>query len=553
MAKTRKLVVDVLADASRFTKELTKADGYTKRLKGSMKELGTSLSLGVGAAGVAAAAFGKSALDAAIEAQKAQKGVEASIKASGGAANVTAKEIDKFASKMQMKTGIDDEAIKKSQSLLLGFRAVRNESGKGNDIFNRASVAMLDLGKKLGSTDGAAKALGRALTDPINGLKGLKGAGVNLNDSQKETIRNLVESGDLLGAQKLVLDEVTQATGGFAESQVTAGDRAKLAFGEIQEKIGAGLLPVAEKLSTWVTETLIPGIERFWKKHGPKIVDVFQDLRKAIGKIADTLGPVVMKALKEFGKFIQDNYKMIATGIGIVAAVLAVYAVAAGASAIASFAAAAGAIALEVATSPLWGTIALVSAAVLGLFAALAFTGDLFPFLIDATKSWGDIIGKIPGFFRAVWRELIPIANDIITVIEGFVNRSIDAINLLIKAINLVKPGRDIGTIDHVNIPRFTQTGEGSDPLRQYRSGGVTRMGDGGIVTRATSAIVGERGPEAIIPLDQFGFGQPATPSNVTINVQVSPLSNPAEVGAAVVDALKAYERRNGALPLKVA
>jgi phage-related minor tail protein len=78
-------------------------------------------------------------------------------------------------------------------------------------------------------------------------------------------------------------------------------------------------------------------------------------------------------------------------------------------------------------------------------------------------------------------------------------------------------------------------------------------MGDGGIVTRATKAIVGERGPEAIIPLERLGIGQQSAPANITINVQVSPLSNPAEVGAAVVDALKAYERRNGVLPLRVA
>ena len=550
MAKTRKLVVDILADASRFGSEITKADGYSKRLQGSMKALSKSMALGIGAAGVAAFAFGKSALDAAVEAQKAQKGIEATIKSTGGAAGVTAKEIDKFANTMQFKTGIDDEAIKRSQALLLGFRNVRNESGKGNKIFNRASVAMLDLGAKMGSTDSAAKALGRALTDPIGGLKGLKGAGVQLNASQKDTIKNLIASGDLLGAQKIILDEVSTATGGFAESQVTAGDKAKLAFGEIQEKIGAGLLPVAEKLSTWVVEKLIPGIQDFWKKHGPKIVKVFEDFRDAVKKIAETLGPVINKALRELGKFIKDNGKALAGGVGLITAALAAYAIAAGAAAIASGFATVGMIALEVASAPLWGTVLVTSAAILGLLAALAATGDLLPFIGDAFSSWIDIIKSIPNAFREVWRAIIPITNDIIGILEGFVNRSIDVINVLIRGLNLVKPGKDIGLIDHVEIPRFQQTGI---PNGGGGGGASRREGDGGIVTRATQVIVGERGPEAIIPLDQFGFGQPAGPTNVTINVQASPLSSPADVGAAVVDALKAYERRNGSLKLKIA
>lgn len=548
MAKTRKLVVDILADASRFASEVTKADGYTKRLKGSMKALGSSMAIGVGAAGAAAFAFGKSALDAAIDAEKAQKAVEATIKSTGGAANVTAKDIDKFASKMQMKTGIDDEAIKKSQALLLGFKSVRNESGKGNKIFNRASVAMLDLGAKLGSTDSAAKALGRALTDPVNGLKGLKGAGVVLTDSQKETIKNLVETGDLLGAQKIVLDEVTGATGGFAESQVTAGDKAKLAFGEIQEKIGAGLLPVAEKLGTWVTDTFIPGIERFWKEHGPKIIDVFEKFKKALKKIGETLGPVVLEGLKALGKFIKDNKDAIATGIGVIAGALLVYTGAVTAAGIASGISAIGFGILEAVTSPIWGTILLTSAAFLGLIAALGATGDLFPVIIDSAKSWFEIIKKIPDLFRGIWREIIPIVNGMIGLFEGLVNSIIDAVNRIIYAINLVKPGKDLAEIGHVTLGRFQQTGI-TDTRETFQSGGVVRMAEGGLVTRATRAIVGEAGPEAVIPLEQLGFGQPAQTTTVTINVNASPLSSPSDVGAAVVDALQAWSRRNGRLP----
>ena len=559
MAKTRKLVVDVLADASRVTSEFGKIDKSTGKLGDSFKKLGKTMALGMGAAVAGAVVLGKGAIDAAVEAQKVQKGVEASVRSSGGAANVTAKEIDKFASAMQFKTGIDDEAIKTSQTLLLGFRGVRNESGKGNKIFNRASVAMLDLGKKMGSTDGAAKALGRALSDPVGGLKGLRTAGVSLTAQQKEQVKGFVASGDLLSAQKIVLDEVTKATGGYAESTTTAGDRAKLAFGELQEKIGGGLLPIAEKLSTWFVDTLIPAVQKFWTEHGPKIVKTFKDFGDKLKKVSDVLGPIVLKALKELGKFIKDNGKAIATGLGLIATALGVYAVSAGFAAVASGILAAGIVALEVVSAPAWATVLTGSAAILGLIAALTFAGDLFPVVTGALSSWIDLVKQIPNAVRRIWSAIVPSINGAIGAIEMLINSSIDGMNQLIRLTNILKPGKDIKDFGMVKLRRFTETviiDHAPTEVVGNRNNATTfgpsipGLAHGGIVTGPTNAIIGEAGPEAVIPLSKFNLGGPST-INITINA--SPLSSPADVGSAVVDALKAYERRNGSLPLKVA
>jgi hypothetical protein len=69
---------------------------------------------------------------------------------------------------------------------------------------------------------------------------------------------------------------------------------------------------------------------------------------------------------------------------------------------------------------------------------------------------------------------------------------------------------------------------------------GIPRFGDGGIVTSATLALVGEKGPEAIVPLSQMG--QMSSPTNITVNVQGA---DPQQV----VNALERYVRQNGALP----
>jgi hypothetical protein len=72
-------------------------------------------------------------------------------------------------------------------------------------------------------------------------------------------------------------------------------------------------------------------------------------------------------------------------------------------------------------------------------------------------------------------------------------------------------------------------------------------LGDGGIVTSAQLAVIGEAGPEAVIPLSKMssmGFGGGAS-QNITINVTSA---DPNEV----VRALQAYNRNVGRLPVSV-
>jgi hypothetical protein len=74
----------------------------------------------------------------------------------------------------------------------------------------------------------------------------------------------------------------------------------------------------------------------------------------------------------------------------------------------------------------------------------------------------------------------------------------------------------------------------------------IPMLAEGGIVTGgATLAMIGEAGPEAVIPLNRmkdFGMGGG---NNVTINVQGADPN-------AVVDALRTYMFRNGSVPIRV-
>ena len=72
----------------------------------------------------------------------------------------------------------------------------------------------------------------------------------------------------------------------------------------------------------------------------------------------------------------------------------------------------------------------------------------------------------------------------------------------------------------------------------------LPRLAAGGIVTRPTLALIGERGREAVVPLDKGGGIGGNVSFNISVNV--APGTSPAEVGARVVDAIRSYERVAG-------
>ena len=73
---------------------------------------------------------------------------------------------------------------------------------------------------------------------------------------------------------------------------------------------------------------------------------------------------------------------------------------------------------------------------------------------------------------------------------------------------------------------------------------GATPMATGGIVTQPQLSLIGEQGPEAVIPLDRLGNMGGTT--NVTINMPVG------VSGEDVVRELERYTRQEGNLQLPV-
>ena len=257
--------------------------------------------LAAAAAAVTIGDFFSGAVGEARESQKVGSLTRQVIKTTGGAAKVTAEQVEDLSTALSNKTGMDDEAIQSGANLLLTFKNVRNEIGTGNQVFDRATQAAADLSAAgFGPLSGTSKQLGKALNDPIGGMTALGRAGVTFTDQQKEQIKTLVKSGDVLGAQKIILGEVESQVGGAAEASATAGEKFATAFGNFQETVGELLIPALDKtlnlgsrVAIFLSTNLGPAIDtvgRFIKPAADAIAGFFDSGGTGPSRFAPLVG-----------------------------------------------------------------------------------------------------------------------------------------------------------------------------------------------------------------------------------------------------------------------
>jgi SLT domain-containing protein/phage-related protein len=320
------------------------SSGMFTHIKDSIKGLAAFAIPTLGA--VAGVQFLKDSIAAARESQKVTAQTNAVLRSTGQIAGVSAKQVGDLSTAISKKTGIDDEAIQSGENLLLTFTNIRNEVGKGNDIFNQAAQAITDLSASTNqSLKSSSIQIGKALNDPLKGITALSRVGVAFTSTQKAQIKALVEGGQvaalaaegitvtqaqfdklaekykgagaavnyltrqftpaqkkqfeyyeqgnhLADAQKVILHELHKEFGGSAEAQATGAEKMQVAWGNFQEMIGGKLLPVIDKLSGFITGSVLPGITRLVDEteHGHGI---FADLGRIIGALFVIIKPVV--------------------------------------------------------------------------------------------------------------------------------------------------------------------------------------------------------------------------------------------------------------------
>ena len=267
------------------------------------KNIGLGFAL-VGGAITGAMGF---ALKAFADSEKAGAQLDAVLKSTGGAAGMTREALDSLATELQRTTAFEDDAVARGEAMLLTFTNI------GKDVFPMATRTMLDMSTAMNQDlQSSAIQLGKALNDPIAGISALSRVGVQFTDSQKEQIQVLMQSGNVMGAQKIILAELSKEFGGSAvaaaDTLTGKWEQLKNEFGNMMEDIGNALTDGGGFKGLLDTiKNIVISVDDWMKANQPLTKDLVL-LTAGVGGLMFFLGPML---------YILPG---IATGIGLVGA-----------------------------------------------------------------------------------------------------------------------------------------------------------------------------------------------------------------------------------------
>ena len=203
------------------------------KAEGRLKGLGTGGALALAGAATAVAAFGASSVGAYRDAAKSQRELEDAYARFPATADVSIEKMRELNSAIQEKTGADADDLASSQAVMAQYGLTGQQLADLTPLLDDYAVK---TGKDLPS---AAEDLGKAM---LGQGRALKDVGIDFADT-----------GSVAGNFDQVMAGLRTQVGGFAESEVGSAEGAlrklNTEFGDVQEEVGAQLLPVLIELS----------------------------------------------------------------------------------------------------------------------------------------------------------------------------------------------------------------------------------------------------------------------------------------------------------------
>lgn len=340
MAAGPQIVAKFVADTSKLTSEV---DSATSHASGRMSSFakGAALAIGGAFAVTKIVEFGKAAVNAAADDAAAQEKLAQSLKNTTGATDAQIAAAEDYISTLSKSAAISDDELRPAlATLALGFKdqeeaqkalalATDVSAGTGKDLATVTQAmmkaaqgntgALKKMGVEVKNADGSAKSLDQIMADMAKTFEG----------------QAAVAAGSTAGQMKL----------------------AQIQFAEMQETIGAKLLPVVAAFATFLVDTLFPAIGTVIN-----FITDHQDVWIALGIGIAGVGTIIV--------------------VSLIPAFIA-WATAAGAAAIATLAAAAPFIA--------------IGAVIAGVAYLIIKNWDT---IVRVTKETWD---KVLGFVKAVW------------------------------------------------------------------------------------------------------------------------------------------------------
>jgi hypothetical protein len=384
--------------------------------------------------------------------------------------------------------------------------------------------AQAQLARQLEKTTGATSAQIKGMEDYITAQGKLKGT---TDDELRPALAGLVRATkDIDEAQKVAnLSQDIAISKGLSLGTVT----------KAMEKAYGGNMTALAKLSPELRQMIKDGatLEEVMAEMAGTFGGAATDsantaagsmkrLGVALGEAKEGVGaallPILEKALpvlQSFAQWAQDNPKLItavAAAFGVLAAAVVV-------------------VNAAMALNP----AVLITAGIIALGAALVMAYKKFDTFGMVVRT---VVNGVAGYF------------------EFLANAYIRMINLVIKGINLIKPGKDIGSLSSVSFGRLSSDGDAESnytSAREFESMNsvVASVADDTnfesvIAAQISSAKIKAEKPAEIKAPTGSGYNSMAGGlAGITINV------NGADPQG-VVDALRQYQRQNGFVPITV-
>jgi hypothetical protein len=353
-------------------------------------------------------------------------------------------EIQAYAQSVQATTLFSQQDVLSSEALILSHKNLQGS-------FQSVTAVSADLATKMGTDlPNATRMLTNALSDPVAGLNQLIRQGnIDFPAATVTMIENMAKVGNTAGADAIILQTLNGSIGGLATAAAGAPGAALTQFNnqmtELGTVIGNDLLPMLDAIAKDL-EPIIADVTA-WATEHPKLTDAIIIGAAALAGLALVIGVVGVAII---------TVTPVVEAVGVVIAAL---------------------------TSP----IGLVVVAIVALAAAVYFNWNKIK--TDTQAIWTDISTFIGTIWTTIENTVKSGVDNVITIINGFIN-SLDAIHISIPSVSI--PGTKLAT-PAVNLG--------------FSIPDIPMLAEGGFVTQPTLALIGESGPEAVIPLSAGAGG----------------------------------------------
>lgn len=386
-------------------------------------------------------------------------------------------------------TGATDAQVKASEDMIskmsLASGVADSELRPALAILTRGTKDIAEANKALALAQDISAGSGKDLATVSDALAKAYGGNMKGLAALSPEIKAMIKDGASLEEVMAVLGgSFGGASAAAAETAEGGMKRLGIALAETKESIGAALIPVVE--------ALLPPLLAFgaWAQENTQ---VFLIVAGAIGGIALTI------------LALNAAMKVYAAGQLIVNGLIAI-----------------------------WNALLIANPLTLVILAVVAFIAILTAlyFKFETVRKIVDTV------FKAMLAGGKAVFDGLTTYFDGVFSIFKTLFNAIAKLWN-----NTIGKLSF-SVPDWVPGlgGKGFDVPN------IPMLADGGIVTGPTLAMIGERGPEAVIPLSGRGGGM----GNYTININGG-LGSSAEIGTAVVNAIRAFNRQNGPANIAVA